>query len=86
MDDDRKGGSEMGEYTAVTSPRDEDGYVNVTITYPDGERSERHTLRHDLAGQWTEQELGILNRMHELGDAECPHGLSAALCSGPQHY
>lgn len=71
------------DYTATTGRIDDDGYRVVQIEGPDGYR-DRATLRYDVASQWIEQELAILN--HPLRDELCEHGLSAALCSGPMHY
>lgn len=74
----------MAEYTARIEVPDEDGMCNVTIFYPDGTEEGGITLRSDMAHQWVEQELAILNDPRR--GEECEHGLSAALCSGPRHY
>lgn len=62
---------------------DEEGYEHWRITGPDG-YDETYPLRYDIARQWIEQELAILN--HPDRGKECEHGMDAGLCNGPQHY
>ena len=72
------------EYRADLGPIDEDGYRVIIIEGTDGYR-ERYYLRYDIAGQWVGQELDILRAM-AADDGDCEHGLSKALCRGPNHY
>ena len=73
----------MTDYSADFGPVDEDGYRLVLISGPDG-YEDRQWLRHDMANQWTAQELAILN--HPQRDELCEHGMSAALCQGRGHF
>lgn len=72
----------MSEFEAVIKGPDEEGWCAVDILGPGYEKT--YDIRGDQVDQWVEQELAILN--HPQRDETCPHGLSAALCSGPEHY
>ena len=72
-------------FEATFGPIDEDGYQGVTITGPDDSEAS-YVLRYDMAHQWVDQEIGILSAMADGHTAICQHGLSAALCQGPNHY
>ena len=76
-------------YTAIIAPPDEEGFSIVAIVEANyGETDgytqvfDRFSIRSDQVDQWVAQELAILNGP----SGDCEHGLSAALCSGPQHY
>jgi hypothetical protein len=72
------------EYTATISRPDEDGWVVIRVMDPTGTVTDEFGTYHDQAHQWVAQELAILNdpRRNEL----CVHDMSAALCTGPNHF
>jgi len=76
----------MSEYAAKVSEIDEDGGQTVFITMDGEPFSLQYLYDYRQTSQWVAQELGILRAMDAAGDTLCEHGLSAGLCSGPQHY